>query len=62
MGIDSYYDWQDRKTRPRETVVKPTAFHVERLELTQPITVKESDLSDTAVVRVRKAMLDKNRG
>lgn len=56
---DDYYSWADRRNRPEERIRK--ALQKRDLERTQPIEVKEADLSDTAVVRVRKAMLEKNR-
>ena len=59
MGIDSFWEYQERKTRPKKTAQRQKA---ESLEQTQPITVKESELSDTAVHRVRKAMVEKTRG
>lgn len=60
MGADDYYSWADRRNRPEERIKE--ALKKRDLEHTQPIEVRESDLSDTAVTRVRKAIVEKNRG
>jgi len=57
---NDYFDWADRHNRPEERIKE--ALRKRDLERTQPIEVKESDLSDTAVTRVRKAIVEKNRG
>lgn len=58
MGVDDYWDWAERHNRPRERIRK--ALEKRDLERTQPIEVKEAELSDTAVTRVRRAMMEKN--
>lgn len=56
---DDYYSWADRRNRPEAHISEVLKKH--DLDGTQPIEVKEADLSDTAVLRMRKAMLEKNR-
>jgi hypothetical protein len=56
---EDYWNWSERRNRPEERIRK--ALEKRELERTQPIEVKESDLSDTAITRVRKAIVEKNR-
>jgi len=59
MADHDYWNWAERRNRPEERI--KAALKKRDLERTQPIEVKESDLSDTAVTRVRKAIVEKNR-